>query len=384
MGTLTGNAGTKGDMFLCEVCGAEQCRRKHGKRCTGNRNSGGSSVPETHTSMAGWMATECNFHPYVGGEIALMGGAARTEGEINQFEWVVQTYQPRIAVIMVPLGLELGGKTWGHIYIVDSAQHGDVLAGVWQIGMKNLVPISCFAEEPVNHPLRTIYDRYRQCEIIPCGDGRGIVDVNEVPYSVGLEVRIRSDVGIRTLSLNSHIKMSSLSDLRENGIQLPWCWGKDDLPRKVTHGETCAVLGNAMRLKEIGRYSSVEIDARCRSTPLVLRKKVPHEVFGTYDFLNMDTYETGSMPRDELEEEDEICPRLEFLETLGVKPPPQRPITHQTHMRWVEKEKKRRVETTVIGWERKDKAKLHSGARVVGYSPRAAMSVRRRSHRFTV
>ena len=98
------------------------------------------------------MAKECDYHPYASGDIALMVGASQTEGEINQFEWVVQTYQPRIAVIMGPAGLELDGTNWDHVYIADSAQHGDVMAGVWQIGMKNLVPINCFVGEPSNLP----------------------------------------------------------------------------------------------------------------------------------------------------------------------------------------------------------------------------------------
>lgn len=91
-----------------------------------------------------------------------MGEATQTEGEVNQFERVVDTYQPRIAVIMAPLGMELAGATWDHVYIADGAHHGDVLAVVFQIGMGNLVPIHCIVEEPVNRPLCTIRDRYRQ------------------------------------------------------------------------------------------------------------------------------------------------------------------------------------------------------------------------------
>ena len=56
-----------------------------------------------HTSVVEWVIRKCEFPPYTGGEIALLGGSAQTEGEIDQFEWVTQTYQPRIAVIIVPL-----------------------------------------------------------------------------------------------------------------------------------------------------------------------------------------------------------------------------------------------------------------------------------------
>ena len=161
-----------------------------------------------------------------------------------------------------------------------------------------MVPINCFVEEPVNHPLCTLYDRYHRCGIIPCGGGRGIVEIHEIPYSAGLEVCIRSEVGIRTLSLNSHIRPLSLNGFKNHGYNLPWCWGKDDLPRELSHGETCAALGNAMRWKEIDRFSSVEIDTQWRSTPLVFWKKILREVFGTYDSPARNIYETGSIPCD--------------------------------------------------------------------------------------
>ena len=145
--------------------------------------------------------------PYLEGEISLMGGDAQTEREATQFEWAIETYQPRVAVIMAPLGLEMDGVKWDHVYIADGAHHGDALAGVWKIGMWNLVPIHCFAEELLNRPLCAIHDRYRHCEINPCGDGRGIVDTQEVPYCNGLEVWIRPDTGTRTLSLHIHIRL---------------------------------------------------------------------------------------------------------------------------------------------------------------------------------
>ena len=83
-----------------------------------------------HTSVIEWMSRDCGLKPYMAGEIALLGGAAQTEHEVAQFEWVIETYQPKAAVIMVPLGLELDEIQWDHVYIVDGAQHGDVLAGV--------------------------------------------------------------------------------------------------------------------------------------------------------------------------------------------------------------------------------------------------------------
>ena len=74
---------------------------------------------------------------------------------------------------MTPMGLELGREIWNRVCIVDGAQHGDVLSGPWQVGLRNLPPMSCFAEEPVNRPLRTIRERYRQCGLFHSGGERG-------------------------------------------------------------------------------------------------------------------------------------------------------------------------------------------------------------------
>ena len=153
--------------------------RFSGKRAERNSAGGGlvrasmemgipvENLYQRHTGMVEWMAKTHGILPRNGGEIAFMGGSAQTEGEVTQFEWAIDTYHPRIAVIMVPLGLELDGSVWDHVYFADSAQHGEVLAGVWQIGMQNLVPIHCFVEEPANRPLCTIFDRFRQCGITP-------------------------------------------------------------------------------------------------------------------------------------------------------------------------------------------------------------------------
>ena len=53
---------------------------------------------------------------------------------------------------MTPMALGLDHDMWKHVYIIDGAQHGDVLAELWQVGLKNMAPLSCFAEEPVNRP----------------------------------------------------------------------------------------------------------------------------------------------------------------------------------------------------------------------------------------
>ena len=81
----------------------------------------------------------------------------------------------------------------------------------------------------------------------PVGDGRGVVDIQEIPHCIGLEVWIRLEAGGRQLSLRSHIETRSLGDLRTLGekTQLPMRYGADDIPRTLTGGEACVVLGNS-------------------------------------------------------------------------------------------------------------------------------------------
>ena len=137
--------------------------------------------------------------------------------------------------------------------------------------MGKLVDIHFFVEEPINHPLCTIRDRYRHCGINPSVDWRGVVDIQEAPHCNGLEVWARSDLGTRTLSLNSHIRPLSMNDLRTRGLMLPLRWGEEDKMRTLTKGEDCAVLGNAARWKDIERNGAVQVGTLWRSTRLILR-----------------------------------------------------------------------------------------------------------------
>ena len=148
-----------------------------------------------HTSIVEWMHETHGAKPYDEGGDFPQWGSYRTEGSIEQFEWVIETYQPRKDGIVAPLGRELEGEIWNHAYVEDGAQRGEVLARVWQIGTKNIAPIHCFVEGPVNHPLCTVRARYRQFGINPIGYVIGIVDFQDVPHFIGLEVWIRSDIG---------------------------------------------------------------------------------------------------------------------------------------------------------------------------------------------
>ena len=72
--------------------------------------------------------------------------------------------------LLTPFGLDAANQMWNYVYIADGSQRGDVLAGVWKIGTLNVAPTNCFVEEPVNHSLCAIQDRYRQFGLNPSGD----------------------------------------------------------------------------------------------------------------------------------------------------------------------------------------------------------------------
>ena len=55
--------------------------------------------------------------------------------------------------------------------------------------------------------------------------------------------------------------------------------------------------------------------------PAILWEKMLIEVFGTYDTIDMITYDFGTIPCGELREEERGCPMVEFLEEMGTKPP---------------------------------------------------------------
>ena len=124
---------------------------------------------------------------------------------------------------------------WNHVYISDGAQHGDVMAGLWKIGTLDLAPRNFFAEEPVYRPMCTIQDRYRRFGLGPSGDGRGVIDIQEAPRCIGLDVGIRSELGDRGLCLDSRVRNLSSGDLRTRGIQTQWpiCCGRDVIPRTL-------------------------------------------------------------------------------------------------------------------------------------------------------
>ena len=52
---------------------------------------------------------------------------------MDEFCADIRTHKPRVAVLMAPLGVEMGEYPWGLFAQVDSTKFGDVLGSIWQI-----------------------------------------------------------------------------------------------------------------------------------------------------------------------------------------------------------------------------------------------------------
>ena len=108
--------------------------------------------------------------------------------------------------------------------MVDGAEYGDPMSGIWQVGIVAQRRLEFFVEgEAHGHDVGTLGGRYSQCGIRPAGDPRGIVDTVEIPRSVGLEAWIRDEKGHRRLSVNRCMRLLSLNDVRSSRWKWPLC-----------------------------------------------------------------------------------------------------------------------------------------------------------------
>ena len=48
----------------------------------------------------------------------------------------VDLHNPIMAVLITPFGVRMEGSVWDSWITVDSAQYGDILGSVWQVGVR--------------------------------------------------------------------------------------------------------------------------------------------------------------------------------------------------------------------------------------------------------
>ena len=76
--------------------------------------------------------------PYTGGEIKSPPPLVvyeQTEVGMLQFIWVVTTYTPDTAALMVPMGLAMDQDIWQAVHWVGGASYGGVMSGLRQVGI---------------------------------------------------------------------------------------------------------------------------------------------------------------------------------------------------------------------------------------------------------
>ena len=178
-----------------------------------------------HERVTSQLGQYRQFGQYQGGEINVLGGSARTEGEVDQFLQVATLYKPKVAVLMTPVGVEVDIERWGQFGLVDSARFGDVLGSMRQIGIIGLPTLKLLAGPLHTEYAKTIGDRYLDCGMHAVGDPRWIVDTHALQFSSGMEVGIRPAHGDIKLSLNSCIGVLCLADVKENNPKWPQVWG---------------------------------------------------------------------------------------------------------------------------------------------------------------
>lgn len=184
-----------------------------------------------------------------------------------------------------------------------------------------MAPPNCFADGPANHPLRAIRGRYRKFGLHPIGDGRGVIDIQEIPHCVGREVWIRPDIGTRRLSLSSHIRAISLNDLKTRGLVWDMCLGGNGKPRTWTRGGSCMVSGNSKWRSGLRRGASFVIYTLWRSAPITMWRGNINEISCTYDGICMESYDVGGTPWDILKESESARRELDYLEAQGAHVP---------------------------------------------------------------
>ena len=235
-----------------------------------------------HNQASREIGKHVDYHPYVGGTIALMGGSAQTEPELQQFLRAVATYCPETSVLMTPFGISMHQSIWTNVLVIDGASYGDVIAGVWQVGIISNTRLRCFDEgrSPLNF-METLADRYKQCGLRTAGDARGIIDTVEIVNSSGIEVWIRDELGKRRLSINSGMRIHILHDIQIGKTDWPLCLGDLDQTRELANGGKCAVLCNSLWWMGSNQPKNWEVDTLRRSTPLTAWQMIADDVFDT-------------------------------------------------------------------------------------------------------
>ena len=225
------------------------------------------------------------YQPFKGERSEVLCGSARTEDEVSRFQEEWATRKHRVAILMAPLGVEMKAKIWDVYAQADGAQYGDILGSIWQVGIMGVAKVMSLTDQRQIRYVKTLGDRYNECNMLAVGDSRGIISHEATQYSCGQEVFIMDTDRNKRMSVNSGIRLLSLQKVKNNVENWPQVIGADGEVREVSLGEKCAVLGNKMWWKEIMANEKALIDTIWRSTPVAIWTEIVGEVIGGFDYL---------------------------------------------------------------------------------------------------
>ena len=111
---------------------------------------------------------------------------------------------------MTPYGVRMGEKEWQISRVIDSAQYGDVVGSLWQVGVIGSSHLKALDGPENTKYAKTLVERYGECGILPSWDERGVIENRGVQFSSGLEVVVSNPMSGKRLSVNSCVFILSL------------------------------------------------------------------------------------------------------------------------------------------------------------------------------
>ena len=167
-----------------------------------------------HASITTQFCQRFAFAPYISGRIEALGGSVKTEAEVAEFPKSITLYQPRIAVMIAPLGVAMEEGYWDVYGQVDSTLFGDVMGSVWQVCIQGASKVGSLKQMEHTPYAETVGDRYLECGMVAVGEERGIISHCPMQFSSGQEFAITNVNRKRRLIKNSGVSMVSLHKVR--------------------------------------------------------------------------------------------------------------------------------------------------------------------------
>ena len=218
----------------------------------------------------------CDYMPYGGGAIFLLGGAARAEAEVVQFRELANIYKHQVAVLLSPYGVGMGDCQWGVFGIADGP--------LWQVGVIGSQHLDMLAGQNRTRYAKTLGDSYMDLGLIEVGVERGAIDNQKLQFSAGMEVVITDHRHDRRLSVNSCVGILSLQSVRKPMTRWPLAEGTDGKRREISLTAQCVILGIKRWRNAVLVGEREAVDAIWRSTPKAVWAEIVGKLCDGFEF----------------------------------------------------------------------------------------------------